>query len=165
MSQRYARRIVGFQWPYRGPTARPCHDTTLPPIPLPQSQYSKVYCNPIFIPARLKLSRYKVSIVTHAPFPHSLLPCHDTPDCIMTRPAIKPFSHDTILYRDTAFPSLQYTSNLAIQILLITIYSAQLPAYNTIVVLQYHLATAFSIAIQLSPQQLNIATHFSAHQA
>ena len=80
-------------------------------------------------------------------------------------PAIKPFSHDTILYRDTAFPNLQYTSNLAIQILPIAIYSGQLPACNTIVVLQYHLATTLSIAIQLSPQQLNIATHSSAHQA
>ena len=62
-------------------------------------------------------------------------------------PAIKPFSHDTILYRDTAFPSLQYTSNLTIQILPIAIYSAQLPACNTIVILQYHLATTLSIAI------------------
>ena len=75
-----------------------------------------MYCNPILIPARLKLSRYKVYIVTHAPFLHSLL----------------------------------HTSNLAIQILPIAIYSAQLPTCNTIVVFQYHLATTLSIAIQFA---------------
>ena len=46
-----------------------------------------------------------------------------------------------LLYRDTTFPSLQYPSNLAIQNLPIAIYSAQLPACNTLVVLQYNFPT------------------------